>query len=55
MIQWILTSPDGPIKIPYIRSLYVEVHYAVIEYENKKIKPAYYLVQLVDLGDPNDQ
>jgi len=31
------------------------VHCTVIEYENKNAKPAYYLVQLVDLDDPNGQ
>jgi len=42
-------------KIPQIRILYAEVHYAVIYYENEKAKPVYYLVQLVDLDDPNYQ
>lgn len=54
-IHWFLTSPDGPTKIPYNRSLYIEVHYVVIEYENKKPKSTYYLVQLVDLDNPNNQ
>ena len=35
--------------------MYAEVHYAVIYYENEKAKPVYYLVQLVDLDDPNYQ
>jgi len=43
-IHWILISPDGPTKIPYSRSLYLEVHCALIEYENEKVKPARYLV-----------
>jgi len=30
-MHWILTSPDGPTKIPNNRCLYVEVHYALIE------------------------
>ena len=51
-IHWILISPDCPIKIPYNRCLYVEVHCALIEYENGKAKPAHYLVQLVDLVNP---
>ena len=54
-IHWILISPDSPTKFLYIRSLYVEVHYAVIEYENEKAMPAYYFVQLVDSDDPNDR
>jgi len=52
-IHWILTSYNGP-KIPYIRSLYAEVHCAVIEYENEKSKAFHYLVKLVDLDDVND-
>jgi len=55
MIHWILASPDGPIKISYKRCLYVEVHCALIEYENRKAKPAHYLVQLVHFDDPNYQ
>ena len=51
----ILTSPDDPTKIPNIRRLYVEVHCAVIKYENEKAKSAHYLIQLVDLDDPNNQ
>jgi len=54
-IQLILTSSNGPTKIPYIRSLCVEVHCAIIEYENEKAKRGHYFVQLVDLDDPNDQ
>ena len=50
-IHWILTSPDGPIKIQYSRPLYLEVHSALIEYENKKAKPAYYLVRVIDYND----
>ena len=42
-------------KILYIRSLYVEVHYVTLEYENEKAKPSHCLIQLVDLDDPNDQ
>jgi len=43
-IHWILTSPDGRTKNAYNRSMYVEVHCAVIEYENGKAKAAHYLV-----------
>jgi len=53
-IHWILTSPDGPTKIPYNRSAHVEVHCAVIRYKNRKAKPAHYFVQLIDIKDPND-
>ena len=54
-INYILTSPNSRIKVPYIRSLHVEMHCAIIEYENVKGKPAHYLIQIVDLYDPNDQ
>ena len=50
-----LTSLDGPTQFPYNRSIDVEVHYAVIEYENRKAKPANYLVQFIDIEEPNDQ
>ena len=32
----------------------MKVHYALIEYENRKAKPAHFLVQ-IDFDDPNDQ
>ena len=51
-INWILISLDGPTKIPYNICLYLEVHCALIEYENEKTKPAYYLIQIVDYDDP---
>jgi len=35
---------DSPIKFPYNRSIDVEVHCAVIEYENEKAKSAHYLI-----------
>ena len=54
-IHWILTSPDGPTKIPNNRYLYVEVHCALVEYENGKAKPAHYLIQIVDYSDPYHQ
>jgi len=47
MIYWIFTSPDGQIKVPYNRFLYVEVHCALIAYENRKAKPSRYLVQIL--------
>jgi len=53
-MNWILTSLGGPIKIPYNRWVYVEVHYAIVECKNGKAKSAYYLVQIVDFDDPND-
>ena len=55
MINWIFISPDGPTKVPYNRSLYVQEHCAIIECENKKSKPAHSLVQLVNLDDRNYQ
>ena len=54
-IHWILMSPDGPTKISYSRPLYLEVHCALIEYENGRAKPAHCLVQIVDYDDPYDQ
>jgi len=33
----------------------VEVHYALIEYENEKANLAHYFVQIVDFDNPNDQ
>ena len=54
-IHWILISLDGPTKISYSRPLYLEVHYALIEYKNDKAKPAHCLVQIVDYDDPCDQ
>ena len=54
-IYWILTSTDGPTKIPNNQCLYVEVHCALIKYENEKAKLAHYLVQIVDYDEPYDQ
>jgi len=54
-IHYILTSPDGPTKISHNRCLYVEVHRVIIDYENRNAKLAHYLIQIVDLDDPNDQ
>jgi len=42
-------------KFPYNRSIDVEVHYAVIEYENGKAKPAHYLVRLANLEYVDDE
>ena len=50
----VLTSPNGLTKIPNSRCLNVEVHCALIEYENRKVKPAHYLVQIVDFDDLED-
>jgi len=54
-ILQIFTSLDSPTKFPYNRSIDIEVHYAVIEYENEKVKPAHYLIRLIDLEDLDDQ
>jgi len=54
-VHWILTSPDGPTKIPYNRCLYLEVHCVLIEYKNRKAKLAHYLVQIVDDNNSYDQ
>ena len=54
-IHLILISPDDPVKIPYNRCLLVEVHYALIEYKNRKATWAHYFVQLIDLDNSGDQ
>ena len=46
-IYWILTSPDGSTKVPVCKCLNLEVYNAVIEYENKNVKPAHYLIQII--------
>ena len=51
-IHWILTSLDGLTKTPNNQCLYVEEHCALIKYENRKVKPTYYLIQIVDYDDP---
>jgi len=38
-----------------MRGLCVGVHCVIIEYENGKAKAPNYLIQLVDLDDPNNQ
>jgi len=43
-IHQVFKSPDSPSKFPYNRSMDIEVHYAVIEYENEKEKPAHYVI-----------
>ena len=53
--RWILESPEGQTKILVCRYLTLEVLSALIEYENRKAKPAHYLIQIVDCNDPNDQ
>ena len=54
-IHWILTSPNGPTKVPICRCINLEVYSALTEYENEKAKPSHYLVQIVDYDDLNDQ
>jgi len=54
-IHKIFISLGSPIKFPYNKSIDVEVHYAVIEYEHGKAKPAHYLIRLTDLEDLDDQ
>ena len=53
--HWILKSPEGLTKIPVRIYLTLKVYSALIDYENGKVKPAHYLVQIVDYDDPNDQ
>jgi len=36
-IHWIVTSPEGPTKIPVSRCLNLEVYSALIEYKNEKL------------------
>ena len=54
-IHQVFISLDSPTKFPYNRSIDVEVHCTVIEYENGKAKPVHYLVRLTDLEDLDDQ
>ena len=54
-IHWIITSSDSPTRGPYNRSMNIEVHYTLIKYENENVKSTDYLVQLIDLNDPNGQ
>ena len=54
-IHQVVISPYSPTKFPYNRSIDIEVHCAIIEYENGKAKPAHYLVRLTDLEDLDDQ
>jgi len=54
-IHWILTSSNGPIKISYNTCTYMVLHYPFVEYENGKVKPAHYVVEIVDFNDANDQ
>jgi len=54
-IHQVFISPYCPTKFSYNRGIDVKVHCAVIEYENEKAKPAYYLIQLTDLEDLDDR
>ena len=54
-IHQVFIPPDSLTKFPCNRSIDVEVHCAVIEYENEKAKPAHYLIQLPNLEDLDDQ
>ena len=54
-IHQVFISPDSLTKFLYNRSIDVEVHCAVIEYENEKAKPTHYLIRLIDLEDHDDQ
>jgi len=42
-IHQVFTSPDNPTKFPYNRSIDVEVHCVVIEYESGRVKLTHYL------------
>jgi len=53
-ILQVFISPDNPIKFPYNRSINIEVHYAVIDYENGKAKAAHDLILLTNLEDLDD-
>jgi len=54
-IHQIFISPDSPIKFSYNRSIDIDVHCVVTEYVNEKAKPTYYLIQLTNLKDLDDQ
>jgi len=54
-IHQVFISLYSPTKFSYNKSIDVEVHCAVIEYENGKAKLAHYLIRLTDLEDLDDQ
>ena len=54
-IDWVLTSPEGPTEVPVCRCLNLEVCSALIEYKNRKVKPFYCLISIVDYDDLEDQ
>jgi len=54
-IHWILTSPNGPTKVSVHRCLNLKVYSALIEYKNRKVKPACYLIYIIDYDNLNDQ
>jgi len=54
-IHQVFISPNSPTKFSHNRSIDVKVLCAVIEYENEKGKPAYYLIRLIDLEDHDGQ
>jgi len=53
-IHQVFISPDSPTKFSYNRSINVEVHCAIVEYEHGKATPAHYLIRLTDLEDFDD-
>jgi len=54
-IHQFFVSPDSRTKLPYNRSIDIEVHCEFIEYENAKAKSAHYLIRLTDLEDLDHQ
>jgi len=54
-IHHVFTSLGSPTRAPYNKNLHIDVHSALIEYENRKAKPTHYLVQLTNLEDLNDR
>jgi len=54
-IHQVFISPNSPTKFPYNRNIDIEVHCAVIEYENGKVKPAHYLIRFTDLENLDNQ
>jgi len=54
-IFWILTSPDGSVKIPVRRRLNLEIYSALIEYKNGKSQTSRLSYSYRDYDDLDDQ
>ena len=48
-------SPNGLIRGLEYQSFHIEVHYAILEYDNSKTKLAHYLIELAKVNKPGDR